>query len=141
MNCFLDKCTVFWIKKKYRIKWKNCIHLSFWCVVKDMNRNLHAFFYLMKKKIFWVYLFPTILNIQKWASENLKFGQKSKDLPKSSNVGFCDNSFDKSWVLILKLTVCEFYDCRTLFDEMIIFWIRKKKNGWKFCIGKAISKP
>ena len=30
--------------------------------------------------------------------------------------------------LFLKHTVCEFYDCRTLFDEMTIFWIRKKKK-------------
>ena len=34
---------------------------------------------------------------------------------------FCDNSFDNSLVLILKYTVCEFYDSRNLFDKMTIF--------------------
>ena len=42
------------------------------------------------------------------------------------NVGFSDNSFDKSLVLILKYIVYEFYGRTTLFEEMIIlkilFW-------------------
>ena len=35
----------FWHKKHHEIKWKNRIHLSLYCVVKDMKRNLHDFFY------------------------------------------------------------------------------------------------
>ena len=39
----------FWSQKRRGFNRKNSIPLSFWCVVKDMNRNLHIFFYLMKK--------------------------------------------------------------------------------------------
>ena len=78
------------------------------------------------------------LHIYNSDSKNHKFGQKLKILSKSSKINkywlffSFDNFFDKSLVLILKYTVCKFYDCRTLFDEMTIFWIRKKKSIFFF---------
>ena len=62
-----------------------------------------------KKMFFWVCLFPTILKTNRWASKNSEFVQNHQN---STNVS--DNSFDKSLVLILKYTVCKFYDCRTI---------------------------
>ena len=63
----------------------------------------------------------------KWASKTSKFGKKSKILPKSSQinkirVGFCDNSIDRSLVLVLKHVVCKFYGCASVFKETMIFW-------------------
>ena len=81
--------------------------------------------------------FPRFLKPHKWASKSSKFSQKSNFLPKSSkstNVGFCANSFDKSLVLILKYTVCEFYDCRNIVYDTVIFWIWKKKKWQKIAI-------
>ena len=77
--------------------------------------------------MFWVCLFSKILKTHKWASES----------PKLTNVGFGNNSFYKSFGLVLKLLYVNFYDCRTLCDEMTIFRILKKKknkktNCWKF---------
>jgi len=42
---------------------------------------------------------------------------------KLTNVGFCDNSIDKSLVLILKYIVYEFYGCTSVFKEMRQFGI------------------
>ena len=109
-------------KKHPRIKWKNRIYFFFLCVVKDVNRNLHAFFYLIKKIIFWRCLFPTILKPHKWASENPKFGQKLQILPKSSKI---------NKINILKYTVCKFYDCRNCFWRNDNILNSKKKIGEK----------
>ena len=49
-------------KKHNRIKWKSRIYLSFWCVVKDMNRNLHAFFYLVKQFVLTLSVFHNFKN-------------------------------------------------------------------------------
>ena len=40
---------------------------------------------------------------------------KFENYQKLTNVGFCDNFFDRSLVLILKYTVCEFYGCTIFF--------------------------
>jgi hypothetical protein len=122
----------FWSKKHHRIKWKNRIYLLFWCAVKNMNRNLHASFYLMNK----VFLSLSVSHDFKTLQMSLGKHQIWPKIKKidNINVGFCVNSFDKSLVVSLKYTVCEFYDCQTLFDEMTIFWIRKKKKSRLFKI-------
>ena len=93
--------------------------MSFWCVFKDMNRHLHVFFHLWNN-LFWVCLFSKILKIQKWASENPKFCQNYQ---KSTNVCFCDNSFDKSLVLVLKFIVA----VRLFLRKWQYFEFEKKK--------------
>ena len=98
---------------------KNRIHLSFWCVIKDMNRNLHAFFYLMKKKLLFLNLFVSYdFRNSKMILGKPQICPKIENVAKIIkiiNVGFCDNSFNKSLFLILKYTVYEFYDYWTLF--------------------------
>ena len=75
------------------------------------------------KKIFRPFL--TILKIHKWATENPKFYQNHQ---KSTNVGFCDNSVDRSLVFILKHIVCEIYGYATGFKEIRQFEFEKKKK-------------
>ena len=60
--------------------------------------------------------------------KNHKFCQNHQKL---TNVGFCDNSFNKSLVLILKYTVCTFYDCMTVFEKNKTILNLKEKNGKK----------
>ena len=68
------------------------------------------------------------------SAKNRKFCQNHQ---KSTNVGFCDSSFNKSLVLILRYFFFKVYDCRSLFDEkMTIFWIRKKKIDFFFPLQK-----
>ena len=112
---FFDPKSTTELNKKSRL-------FVFWCIVKDMNSNLHVFFYLIKNNC--VCLFPTILTIHKWALEKPKFGKKLKILSKSTNVGFCGNFYNKSLVLMLNYTACKFYDC----EEMKKVWIWKKNH-------------
>ena len=58
-------------------------------------------------------------------AKNWKFCQNHQ---KTTNVGFCDNSFDRSLDIILKYTVSELFDRKTYFDEITVFWIWKKKK-------------
>ena len=59
--------------------------------------------------------------------------KKSKIWPKSSkiskiNIGFCDNSIEKSLVFILKYTVCKFCGCTTVFQGNEDILNLEKKN-------------
>ena len=60
-------------------------------------------------------------------AKNQKFCQNHQ---KSTNIGFCDNSFNKSLVLILKYTVCKCYDgVRLLLRKWDNFEFEKKKGN------------
>ena len=86
-----------------------------------MNRNLHAFFYLMKNFFEFVY-FPRFKN----PKMSLR---KTKIWPKSSNCGFLWQflrqifSFDPEVYCPVNFMMVGLF-----FDEMAIFWIQKKKK-------------
>ena len=77
-----------------------------------------------KKKIFEFVCFPRFQNSindprkHPNLAKNRKFCQNHQ---KTTNVGFCDNSFDRSLDMILKYTVSEFFDRKTYFDEITVF--------------------
>ena len=56
-------------------------------------------------------------------------------------LGFCDNFIDRSLVLILKYTVCEFYDCNDSFwrnENILNSNKKKKKNCWNCFLEKHL---
>ena len=59
--------------------------------------------------------------------KNRKFCQNHQKSTKLMLV-FCDNSFHKSLVFILKYTVYKFYDSMTLFDKMTIIYCEFEKK-------------
>ena len=77
---------------------KNRIYLAFWCVFKDIEHYFHEFV-CFKKKIFLEFVcFPRFQNSindprkHPNLAKNRKFCQNHQT---TTNVGFCDNSFDQ----------------------------------------------
>ena len=66
--------------------------------------------------------------------KNRKFWQNYQ---KPTNVGFCDNSFNRSLDLILKYIVCNFHGCTTVLRKWGYFEFKKNKlqdraKNWQF---------
>ena len=130
----------FWAQKLENFNGKNRIYLAFWCVFKDIEHNFHKFVCFKKKCFFEFVCFPRFQNSindprkPPNLTKNRKFCQNHQ---KTTNVGFCDNSFDGSLDMnhmILKYTVSEFFNRKTYFDEITVFWIwkkKKKKKKWE----------
>ena len=131
----------FWAQKLENFNGKNRIYLAFWCVFKDIEHYFHEFVCFKKKFFFEFVCFPRFQNSindprkHPNLAKNRKFCQNHQ---KTTNVGFCDNSFDRSLDMILKYTVSEFFDRKTYFDEITVFWIWKKKKMRK--ISKLLQK-
>ena len=130
----------FWAQKLENFNGKNRIYLAFWCVFKDIEHNFHKFVCFKKKFFFEFVCFPRFQNSindprkPPNLTKNRKFCQNHQ---KTTNVGFCDNSFDRSLDMILKYTVSELFNRKTYFDEITVFWIWKKKKKKKM---RKISK-
>ena len=109
-----------------------CIHhFARYKSVGDMKRYLKKYLNSILMFLYEFVYFARLWNPTNELRKTLNLARNRKfcqNHQKSTNVGFFDNFFHKSLVLILKYTVCEFHDYRTIFDEMTIFWIRRKKN-------------
>ena len=95
---------------------------TIYCVGLRSRTHLNKFFYEFV-------CFSTILKVHKWTSENPNLAQNRRfcqNYQKSINVGFCDNSINRSLVLILKYMFYKFYGWPTILKKMRIFWIKKK---------------
>ena len=100
-----------------------------------MDRDLYICIFLPDKKNDFLSLFVSHdFKNPRVRFEKLQIWPKIKKIcqnhQKSTNISFCDNSFDRCLVLILKYTYfCKFYDCPTIVYDTAIFWIWKKQNG------------
>ena len=94
-----------------------------WGIQKQLKTYLNSILIFFYKFVCFPRFKKPQISLEKpqiWQKKNRKFCPNHQ---KSTNIGFCDNSFDRSLVLILKYTVCQFYDCTTVFEKMRQFRI------------------